>query len=166
MYKLTATERKYIGRLLKQAPNKATQIEVMGSIDEDDFDNLVFQLGAVESYKDKEEGRRWDAPYGTIGRRYWRRVKNHLHDLICGSSKAYEQERRKLRTQGEGLVMILVPMIVSALNLPPAAVGVAILLALIVAKVGVRAFCEEFQPTAASRDVVRRSRKAKNGAER
>src|SRR5207245_132854 len=61
---------------------------------------------------------------------------------LCGNSTRYATHRRQLGQAGTTSITVLVPTLLSLLKAPPELAGVAIVLSLFVATVGVDALCD------------------------
>ncbi len=61
---------------------------------------------------------------------------------ICGKNGIYRKERQKIESNPEAFITTLVPVVLSTLQLPTAISGAAIVIVLLISKIGVRAFCE------------------------
>jgi hypothetical protein len=144
--KLSRQELSFIKETIKSASNSIHLFETLGAIEEfededEDVLSLIHNLGIVEVYKDARESVRYSARYENIGRRLWNNYREQLRDAICGDSDAYKEERAKLQSSTESAIIILIPLVLSALNIPPQASGVAIVLSLIILKIGLKTFC-------------------------
>ncbi|MBI5934734.1 MAG: hypothetical protein HY867_13595 [Chloroflexi bacterium] len=144
MYVPSKEEKAFVESLLMNAKNEAMPGEVRAILRSKATTekNLLFQLGIVRLYADAKPGERFSADYEKIGRRYWGQVKRNLFEVLCGKSRKYMKERNQLKQKGRGIIIMLVPIIMSQLGLPSSAAGVAVVLALIIAKIGINAFCD------------------------
>jgi hypothetical protein len=78
---------------------------------------------------------------------FLRRFGHGLRNLICGNSKQYAKDRKQLSGMGQNAVTIGVPVITTALGLPALYTGVAIAISLLIARIGLKAFCEMLDST-------------------
>ena len=143
-YELSSEDREFVERQAKTASNPAYAAELLGALKSFEtlsFDSLVFQLGTVDTYRTARIGVRYSRDYRGLGQRLWQNFRGQIYDLLCGDSVEYAKERAKLKGELHGGLVVLVPILISALGLPAAAAGVATVLALIILKIGLRTLC-------------------------
>jgi hypothetical protein len=102
--------------------------------------DLFFLLGTTITKPDREEGLPPD--YAAKGVNFYESVQNQVGEAVCGEKGIYRKERRRIESNLEGFVTALVPVVLSTLRLPAAISGAAIVIVLLISKIGVRAFCE------------------------
>ena len=144
-YEFSPDERILIRHLMQDSVNSIHRSETYHTIN--DFDNitlleLVDQLGAVDNWKEEGAGGVFsNFAYRGEGKKLWENSRKQILDAICGTSDNYKEERSKLREQTNNALIILIPLIMSALNIPPQFAGVAIVLSLMVLKIGLKTLC-------------------------
>jgi hypothetical protein len=84
------------------------------------------------------------------GIRFWDSTKAQLREAVCGSKGVYHKERDKLEASTTAMITGLIPVVTTALKLPPDSAGLAIIIVLFIAKIGVRAFCESTKPSSSN----------------
>jgi len=105
------------------------------------YQGFIFQLGVVECYKDAPERVRYYAPFEENGYKLWENYRKQLQDILCGISETYKKEQENLRKRTENSLIILAPIVMSTLNLPPKAAGIAVVLSLMILKLGLDTLC-------------------------
>lgn len=141
---LSNAERRFVDELLAAATNlghvKETE-DALASFPSAAIGDLLFQLGCVDLQKSAPPSVEFDADYYEIGKRIWNKSRVELHNAICGNDERYADERKRLKNHTESALIVLVPIILEALRIPVAASGVAVVLALLILKIGLAAFC-------------------------
>jgi hypothetical protein len=125
---------------VKSSEHRFITLETFKHFEEDDVDSLVDRLSKVEDSAHLIPGDPFISP--DAGRSMWNYCPQQLKDAVCGNSDTYKEERAKLKSSTENVLIILIPLVLSALNISPQASGVAIVLSLIILKIGLNTFCE------------------------
>jgi len=102
--------------------------------------DLFFLLGTTITKADRIEGLLPDYP--AKGVTFYESVRNQVREAVCGKNGIYRKERQKIESNTEAFISTLVPVVLSTLRLPAAISGAAIVIVLLISKIGVRAFCE------------------------
>ena len=102
--------------------------------------DLFFLLGTTITKPDSIEGLLPD--YTAKGVTFYESVQNQVGEAVCGNNGIYRKERQKIESNMEAFISTLVPVVLSTLRLPAAISGAAIVIVLLISKIGVRAFCE------------------------
>ena len=102
--------------------------------------DMFFLLGRTITKPDRIEGLLPD--YHAKGVTFYESVRNRVGEAICGKNGIYQKERQKIESNTEAFITTLVPVVLSTLQLPAAISGAAIVIVLLISKIGVRAFCE------------------------
>jgi len=102
--------------------------------------DLFFLLGITITKSDRIEGLPPD--YTAKGVTFYESVQNQVSEAVCGKNGIYRKERQKIESNLEAFVSTLVLVVLSRLRLPAAISGAAIVIVLLLSKIGVRAFCE------------------------
>ena len=102
--------------------------------------DLFFLLGTTITKPDRIEGLLPD--YTAKGVTFYESVQNQVGEAVCGKNGIYRKERQKIESNMEAFISTLVPVVLSTLRLPAAISGAAIVIVLLISKIGVRAFCE------------------------
>lgn len=85
-----------------------------------------------------------------VGLAFCTNFLKHFRDAIC----AELWESKDLAISGRDLVVVLVPTIVSLLNLPKPYISLCIPLSVVLSKIGLRAVCGEYESRAKSKEFV------------
>ena len=80
--------------------------------------------------------------YHAKGVTFYESVLDQVHEAICGKNGIYRKERQKIESTPEAFITTLVPVVLSTLQLPAAIGGAAIVIVLLISKIGIHAFCE------------------------
>jgi hypothetical protein len=107
--------------------------------------DLFFLLGTTIAKPDRIEGvfnLEFLPDYHAKGVTFYESVRNQVGEVICGKNGIYQNERQKIESNTEAFITTLVPVVLSTLRLPAAIGGAAIVIVLLISKIGVRAFCE------------------------
>jgi hypothetical protein len=102
--------------------------------------DLFFLLGTTITKPDREEGLPPD--FTAKGVTFYESVQNQVSEAVCGKNGIRRKERQKIESNMAAFVSTLVPVVSSTLRLPAAISGAAIVIVLLISKIGVRAFCE------------------------
>jgi len=102
--------------------------------------DLFFLLGTTITKSDRTEGLQPDCT--AKGVTFYESVQNQVSEAVCGKKGIYRKERQKIESNMEAFVSTLVPVVLSRLRLPAEISGAAIVIVLLLSKIGVRAFCE------------------------
>jgi hypothetical protein len=102
--------------------------------------DLFFLLGTTITKPDRIEGLLPD--YTAKGATFYESVQNQVGEAVCGKNGIYRKERQKIESNMEAFISTLVPIVLSTLRLPAAISGAAIVIVLLISRIGVRAFCE------------------------
>jgi hypothetical protein len=102
--------------------------------------DMFFLLGTTITKPDRIDGLLPD--YHAKGVTFYESVRNQVGEAICGKNGIYRKERQKIESKTEAFITTLVPVVLSTLQLPTAISGAAIVIVLLISKIGVRAFCE------------------------
>ena len=102
--------------------------------------DMFFLLGTTITKPDRIEGLLPD--YHAKGVTFYESVRNQVGEAICGESGIYRKERQKIESNPELFITTLVPVVLSTLQLPTEISGAAIVIVLLISKIGVHAFCE------------------------
>jgi hypothetical protein len=102
--------------------------------------DMFFLLGTTITKPDRIEGLLPD--YHAKGVTFYESVRNQVGEAICGKNGIYRKERLKIESNTEAFITTLVPVVLSTLQLPTGTSGAAIVIVLLISKIGVRAFCE------------------------
>jgi hypothetical protein len=107
--------------------------------------DLFFLLGKTITRPDRVEGvsnLEGLPDYHAKGITFYESVRNQVREAICGNNGIYRKERQKIESTPEAFITTLVPVVLSTLQLPAAIGGAAIVIVLLISKIGVPAFCE------------------------
>ena len=63
-------------------------------------------------------------------------------EAVRGKNGIYRKERQKIESNTEAFIATLLPVVLSTLRLPEAISGAAIVIVLLISKIGVHTFCE------------------------
>jgi hypothetical protein len=102
--------------------------------------DLFFLLGLTITKSDRIDSLPPD--YTAKGVTFYESIQTQVSDAVCGKNGIYRKERRKIESNLEAFVSTLVPVVLSRLRLPAAISGAAVVIVLLISKIGVRAFCE------------------------
>ena len=102
--------------------------------------DMFFLLGTTITKPDRIEGLLPD--YHAKGVTFYESVRNQVGEAICGKNGIYRKERQKMESNTQAFITTLVPVVLSTLQLPTAISGAAIVIVLLISKIGLRAFCE------------------------
>src|SRR5258708_34408226 len=102
--------------------------------------DMFFLLGTTITKQERIEGLLPD--YHAKGVTFYESVRNQVGEAICGKNGIYRKERQKIESNPEAFITTLVPVVLSTLQLPTAISGAAIVIVLLISKIGGRAFCE------------------------
>jgi hypothetical protein len=102
--------------------------------------DMFFLLGTTITKPDRIEGLLPD--YHAKGVTFYESVRNQVGEAICGKNGIYRKERQKIEPTSEAFITTLVPVVLSTLRLPEAISGAAIVIVLVISKIGVHTFCE------------------------
>ena len=102
--------------------------------------DMFFLLGTTITKPDRIEGLLPD--YHAKGVTFYESVRNQVREAICGENGIYRKGRQKIESNPEAFITTLVPVVLSTLQLPAAISGAAIVIVLLISKIGVHAFCE------------------------
>jgi hypothetical protein len=102
--------------------------------------DMFFLLGTTITKPDRIEGLLPD--YHAKGVTFYESVRNQVGEAICGKNGIYRKERLKIESNTEAFITTVVPVVLSTLQLPTGTSGAAIVIVLLISKIGVRAFCE------------------------
>jgi hypothetical protein len=102
--------------------------------------DMFFLLGTTITKPDRIDGLLPD--YHAKGVTFYESVRNQVGEAICGKNGIYRKERQKIESNPEAFITTLVPVVLSTLQLPTTISGAAIVIVLLISKIGVRAFCE------------------------
>jgi len=106
--------------------------------------DMFFLLGTTITKPDRIEGLLPD--YHAKGVTFYGSVRNQVGEAICGKNGIYRKECQKMELNTEAFITTLVPVVLSTLQLPTAISGAAIVIVLLISKIGIRAFCESIAP--------------------
>lgn len=107
--------------------------------------DLFFLLGKTITRPDRVEGVSDLAllpDYYARGVTFYESVLNQIREAICGENGIYRKESQKIESSPEAFITTLAPVVLSTLQLPAAIGGAAIVIVLLISKIGVPAFCE------------------------
>src|ERR1700758_1020860 len=107
--------------------------------------DMLFLLGITITKPDRVEGRfnvEFLPHYHAKGVTFYESVLNQVREAICGKNGIYRKERQKIEPTPEAFITTLVPIVLSTLQLPAAISGAAIVIVLLISKIGIHAFCE------------------------
>jgi hypothetical protein len=107
--------------------------------------DMFFLLGTTITRQDRVGGRanrEFLPDYHAKGVTFYESILDQVHEAICGKNGIYRKERQKIEPTSEAFITTLVPVVLSTLQLPAAISGAAIVIVLLISKVGVPAFCE------------------------
>jgi hypothetical protein len=107
--------------------------------------DMFFLLGTTITKPDRIEGLLPD--YHAKGVTFYESVRNQVGEAICGKNGIYRKERQKIESNTEAFITTVVPVVLSTLQLPTGTSGAAIVIVLLISKIGVRAFCESTATT-------------------
>ena len=132
----------FVENVIKNSPwvtNQSRTLNVVKDFETKDLDSLIFDLGLATSRPGTSYLRmpEWEM----IGKQIWYSYCHQLRDAICGDSDIYKEERAKLQTNTESAIIILIPLVLSLLKITPAMSGVAVVLPLMILKIGLKTFC-------------------------
>lgn len=102
--------------------------------------DMFFLLGTTITKPDRIEGLLPD--YTAKGVTFYESVRDQVGEAVCGKNGIYRKERQKIESNTEAFITTLVPVVLSTLQLPAAISGAAIVIVLLISKIGVRGFCE------------------------
>jgi hypothetical protein len=102
--------------------------------------DMLFLLGITITKPDRIEVLLPD--YTAKGVTFYESVRNQVGEAVCGKNGIYRKERQMIESNTEAFITTLVPVVLSRLRLPEAISGAAIVIVLLISKIGVRAFCE------------------------
>ena len=105
--------------------------------------DLFFLLGKTITKPDRNEGLLPD--YTAKGVTFYESVRNQVGEAVCGKNGIYRKERQKIESDMEAFITALVPVVLSTLQLPAEISGAAIVVVLLISKIGVRALCDQQQ---------------------
>jgi len=106
---------------------------------------MLFLLGITITKPDRIEDLLPD--YTVKGVTFYESVRNQVGEAVCGKNGIYRKERQKIESNTEAFITTLVPVVLSRLRLPEAISGAAIVIVLLISKIGVRTFCESTATT-------------------
>ena len=101
---------------------------------------MLFLLGITITKPDRIEDLLPD--YTVKGVAFCKSVRNKVGEAVCVKNGIYRKERQKIEPTSEAFITTLAPVVLSTLQLPAAISGAAIVIVLLISKVGVPAFCE------------------------
>lgn len=102
--------------------------------------DMLFLLGITITKPDRIEDL---IPDNTVkGVAFYESVRNKVGEAVCGKNGIYRKERQKIESNTEAFIATLVPVVLSTLRLPAAISGAAIVIVLLISKIGIQAFCE------------------------
>ena len=107
--------------------------------------DMFFLLGTTITRPNRVEGTfniEFLPDYHAKGVTFYESVLNQVREAICGKNGIYRKERQKIESTTEAFITTLVPVVSSTLQLPAAISGAAIVIVLLISKIGVPAFCE------------------------
>jgi hypothetical protein len=107
--------------------------------------DMFFLLGTTIARQDRVGGmsnREFRPDYHAKGVTFYESVLDQVHEAICGKNGIYRKERQKIEPTSEAFITTLVPVVLSTLQLPAAISGAAIVIVLLISRVGIPAFCE------------------------
>jgi hypothetical protein len=107
--------------------------------------DMFFLLGMTITRPDRVEGMfnvEFLPDYHAKGVTFYESVLNQVHEAICGKNGIYRKERQKIESTPEAFITTLMSVVSSTLQLPAAIGGAAIVIVLLISKIGVPAFCE------------------------
>jgi hypothetical protein len=107
--------------------------------------DMFFLLGTTITRPDRVEGvsnLEFLPDYHAKGVTFYESVLNQVREAICGKNGINRGERQKIESTAEAFITTLVPIVLSTLQLPAAISGAAIVIVLLISKIGVPAFCE------------------------
>ena len=102
--------------------------------------SMLFLLGITITKPDRIEDLLPD--YTVKGVTFYESIRNQFGEAICGKNGMYRKERQKLESNSEAFITTLVPVVLSTLRLPTEISGAAIVIVLLIFKIGIHAFCE------------------------
>lgn len=102
--------------------------------------DMFFLLGTTITKPDRIQVLPPD--YTAKGVTFYESVRNQVGEAVCGKNGIYRKEHQKIESNTEAFITTLVPVVLSTLRLPAAISGAAIVLVLLISKIGIRAFCE------------------------
>jgi hypothetical protein len=106
--------------------------------------DLFFLLGKTITRPDRVEGvsnLELIPDYHAKGVTFYESVLNQVREAICRKTGIYRKERQKIESSPEAFITILAPVVLLTLQLPAAIGGAAIVIVLLISKIGVPA-CE------------------------
>jgi hypothetical protein len=130
----------FSGRLLSVGIIPKRRVAFEKTDDRTEQMDMFFLLGTTITKPDRIEGLLPD--YHAKGVTFYESVRNQVGEAICGKNGIYQKERQKIESNTEAFITTLVPVVLSTLRLPAATSGAAILIVLLISKIGVLAFCE------------------------
>lgn len=147
MYSISGAEKQYIQQLLGNATHPMISPEVLAFMQTSEFDEEGFfkHLGVVKLYMNANKDDRFDADYVKFGHNYWRNIQKEIFAVVCENDKQYANERGEIKQGSRDMLVILIPPLIQALGLPAEAAGIAIVIALMIVKVGINSFCNTLQ---------------------
>jgi hypothetical protein len=80
--------------------------------------------------------------YTAKGMTFFESVRNQIGEAVCGKNSIYRKERQNIESKRVAFITTLAPVVLSTLRLPAEISGAAIVIALLISKIGIRAFCE------------------------
>jgi hypothetical protein len=143
--KLSDEELAFINNTLASAPyhpHRSATLYAIEVLESQGFDSLLGGLGMVNKLRSERSAEVQDAVSVKFGgEMLWNRFREQIRDAICGDSDTYKEERAKLQSNTESALIVLVPIILAVVHIPPEAIGVAIVLSLMILKIGLKTFC-------------------------
>jgi len=107
--------------------------------------DMFFLLGTTITRPDRVEAmsnRESLLDYHAKGVTFYESVINQVREAIGGKNGIYRKGGQEIESTPEALITTLVPVVLSTLQLPAAISGAAIVIVLLISKIGVPAFCE------------------------
>jgi hypothetical protein len=147
---ISSLEKTFISQLLNEFNDEISIQKTMDSIESfiadkpfssDPLDEKIYYLGEISFLQNISTNERSGGDFTVIGRRLWENYRNQIYEVLCGESTEYAEERKKLHTITENSLIVLIPLLMSALNIPTAATGVGVVLSLLVLKIGLKTMC-------------------------
>jgi hypothetical protein len=102
--------------------------------------DMLFLLGITITKPDRIEDLLPD--YTLKGVTFYESVRNQVGEAVCGKNGIYRKELQKIESNTEAFIATLLPVVLSTLRLPEAISGAAIVIVLVISKIGVHTFCE------------------------
>jgi hypothetical protein len=102
--------------------------------------DMLFLLGITITKPDRIEDLLPD--YTLKGVTFYESVRNQVGEAVCGKNGIYRKELQKIESNTEAFIATLLPVVLSTLRLPEAISGAAIVIVLLISKIGVHTFCE------------------------